>query len=578
MAVEGQKQEMSGRFYVVPVVRTIIVTFFVGLVIGSVMAVVSNGFVIGVGWLADQRASLDFFSFNFGKITVSTAPLICLFIAAVFVILIKRIFRITRYHGPADSIYVAHHADDEPEWKAGIGSTLAAFVSASGGASVGQYGPLVHFGATVGSLVRRLTRGILTTEIFLGCGVAGAIAAGFNAPITGLVFAHEAILRNFSQKAIAPIAISSITAAAVSEWAFGDRNVLAIDHIAPNLVELMPYLLASGPVFGLIAITFMLSLRFSARFAANSNFSAPQLILLAALICGFVGMFIPEILGLGTEAVNDMFADGFEFSYLFILLIAKILMTAVCIGFGLFGGVFSPALFVGASIGAIANKIVAMMGLGAYGPSLAICGMAAVGAAVIGAPISTVLIVLEMTTSYEFAVAAMLSVVSCKIVSNVLFGHSFFDRQLLDRGINISLGRSHINLMDLSVMKYVAKEDFVFFNTQEKTETAIETMAKKGVTEAYILEDNKTFVGKISLQSLIKDGGLTVQSNMEESPLVIYSEDSVLEAIEKASNFVGESIPVLDKGEGKFLGVITEAALFQAYLSMQTKTRDLETS
>ena len=67
-----------------------------------------------------------------------------------------------------------------------------------------------------------------------------------------------------------------------------------------------------------------------------------------------------------------------------------------------------------------------------------------------------------MTTSYEFAVAAMLSVVSCKIVSNVLFGHSFFDRQLLDRGINISLGRSHINLMDLSVMKYVAKEDFVF--------------------------------------------------------------------------------------------------------------------
>ena len=113
-----------------------------------------------------------------------------------------------------------------------------------------------------------------------------------------------------------------------------------------------------------------------------------------------------------------------EFSYLFILLIAKILMTAVCIGFGLFGGVFSPALFVGASIGAIANKIVAMIGLGACGPSLAICGMAAVGAAVIGAPISTVLIVLEMTTSYEFAVAAMLSVVSCKIVSNVL-GHSF---------------------------------------------------------------------------------------------------------------------------------------------------------
>ena len=109
----------------------------------------------------------------------------------------KTRFPYYRWHGPADSIYAAHRTDNELDVRAGFGSTIAAFISASGGAPVGQYGPLVHFGATMGSFLRQMTGGVLTTDVFIGCGVAGAIAAGFNAPIAGLVFAHEAILRHF---------------------------------------------------------------------------------------------------------------------------------------------------------------------------------------------------------------------------------------------------------------------------------------------------------------------------------------------------------------------------------------------
>ena len=92
-------------------------------------------------------------------------------IAAFLVIIVKKIFNLTRYQGPADSILVAHRTNIEPDIKIGIGSTFAAFISACGGASVGQYGPLVHFGATVGSFMRRITKKLLTTEIFLGCGL-----------------------------------------------------------------------------------------------------------------------------------------------------------------------------------------------------------------------------------------------------------------------------------------------------------------------------------------------------------------------------------------------------------------------
>ena len=100
----------------------------------------------------------------------------------------KKRTEIKRFHGPADSIYGAHRTDNEIDTKTGYFSTFAALISAGGGASVGQYGPLVHFGATLGTSIRILTRNALSTDIFIGCGTAAAISAGFNAPIAGLVF------------------------------------------------------------------------------------------------------------------------------------------------------------------------------------------------------------------------------------------------------------------------------------------------------------------------------------------------------------------------------------------------------
>ena len=188
----------------------------VGLGFGFVMSIVSNGFVICVRWLTDLREVRIAYLLGLDQQIAALLPLFCLFFAAFLILQVRRVFGIDRWHGPADSIYAAHRTDNELDTRKGFGSTLAALISAGGGASVGQYGPLVHFGATMGSLVRSWTRGFVTTDVFIGCGVAGAIAAGFNAPIAGVVFAHEAVLRHFSMRAIAPIAIASIS----SSWFF----------------------------------------------------------------------------------------------------------------------------------------------------------------------------------------------------------------------------------------------------------------------------------------------------------------------------------------------------------------------
>ena len=183
--------------------RTINITFQVsvtGIVIGIIVSLCSIGFVFGVQNASNFRTSFGSCLFDVGGLCFSVAPLIFLFITATVIIIVKKYLNIARYHGPADVILSAHSNGTDLDVKTGFLSTFAAFVSASGGASVGQYGPLVHLGGTIGSLIKRYTQNTLTRDVFIGCGVAAAISAGFNSPIGGIIFAHEAILRHFLLK------------------------------------------------------------------------------------------------------------------------------------------------------------------------------------------------------------------------------------------------------------------------------------------------------------------------------------------------------------------------------------------
>ena len=251
-------------------------------------------------------------------------------------------------------------------------------------------------------------------------------------------------------------------------------------------------------------------------------------------------------------------------------------MTAVCIGFGMFGGVFSPAMFVGVTAGAVAGRLFALLGFAVTGPGLAICGMAAVAAAVIGAPVAGVLIILEMTMSYEYALAAMLSIVTATMVSNLVFGHSFFDRQLLDRGIDVAQGRGHIEMMETQILS-IASSDFVRLPPKTTVSEAIDAMAHAEATEAYLVAQDEAFVGKVTLHHLIGKAGSVAAHKLNE-PVSIKSDASLQQAIEVASTFVGESIPIIDRDKNRLEGVVTEADLFQLYLTLQSRVTDLERS
>ena len=565
---------------IISMIKTIGAVMLTGLSIGVLMSIVSNAFVLGVEFLFNSRNHLNYLNFNILGKVVSPTPLVTLGLAVLAILMVRHFFSITRWHGPADAIYAAHRTDNELDIKAGLGSTIAAFISAGSGASVGQYGPLVHFGATVGSYLRKLTGGNISADVFIGCGVAGAIAAGFNAPIAGTIFACETILRHFSLRAVAPVAITSITSAGISKIYFGNLQIFSLSGVTPDLMFLLPLALISGPLFGLLAICYMLLLRKSASIAKNTAWQPWKLLMCAAIITGVTGMFLPEILGLGIEHMDNILKDGFASYYLFLLLIGKLIITAICIGFGMFGGIFSPALFIGSAGGALLTKIAIVLGgtsVGAaIGPGLIICGMAAISSTVVGTPIAGVLIILELTMSYELALAAMLSVVTSALVSHLLFGHSFFDRQLLDRGIDISQGRGQIEMMEKSII-HMADKNFVSFSKDTIVKTAIDKMTNLQVGEAYITGQNRQYLGKLSLHGLLKcEENELATGALMENPTKIKHDASLQQAIETASNFVGESMPILNETTGEILGVLSEADLFQAYLETQNKIIDLE--
>ena len=547
----------------------------IGMFFGIVVSITAHVFVEGVKALSAPRYLIA--PIKLASIDLHYAQVITLSVAGLLIYIIKNVIGIGRWQGPADTIYGAHRPDNELDVKTGLGSTFAAFISASGGASVGQYGPLVHFGAVIGSASKRFLRVKLSTDVFMGCGVAAAISAGFGAPIAGVVFAHEAILRHFSLRAIAPISIASCVAAGTGQFFWSGAKLFEMSDFAGDFSELLLIALLLGPLFGIVAVVLMQSVRHTSKFVAGQKIGAVKALVIAVTLTSFGGAFVPEALGLGGAAIDSIINREFSIGYLVILLVMKIALTTACLGFGLFGGIFSPSLLVGAAAGGIALSIAQMAGFSALSAlGLIICGMAAVSSSVIGAPIAGTMIVLELTGSYEYALLAMISIVTSVLTSHLLFGHSFFDKQLSDRGIDIAGGRSGLEMMERNIVT-ILHQDFTRLTPEATVEEAIHALLNDRATEAYVLDNGNTFIGKVTIQDLLlAQPNALVSSHFQIEIISIKSDASLQQAMEVAVKFVGESIPIIDREKNKMLGIVTEADLFKDYLALQDKIVDLE--
>ena len=284
---------------------------------------------------------------------------------------------------------------------------------------------------------------------------------------------------------------------------------------------------------------------------------------------------MPEALGLGTNTVNDFLSGELVAADAALIVVAKFVATLLCLGFGLFGGVFSPAVFMGAGIGSLFGILATTLGYPEFAMTLmAVCGIAAVTSSVVGAPMAIVIIVLEFTRSYEFALTSLIAVAMSSFISTRIFGYSFFDRQLKGRDYDLRMGRETLALLDYSVSNLNFEQGCVF-NRQDLGSNVTSKLISSNKTEGYIVDDRGVLIGVVNIIDALGNPGRSAETFMSEEFHFLTFQQDLLSAMEIARSFVGEAIPVVDE-KNSYAGCITEGAILSAALEQQEAIRGYE--
>lgn len=349
----------------------------------------------------------------------------------------------SRHGGVADVIEArAHDGKKLSLREAIIGTTISAVTLGFGG-SAGREGPVVYVAASVSkALFRYFELPPSARRIMLGCGVAAAISASFNAPIAGVLFAHEVILGHFAMSAFVPVVISSVIASTMSRAWFGDNPAFLVPDFQITSYWEIPAFALLGITCAIVAICFQTSLIGSDWVARHFRIKDYWRPMIGGFFVGLIALMFPQVLGVGYEATDAALTNHWSLGTMLALIIAKTAATAITLASRMGGGIFSPALYLGAMTGGAFGLMAASVfpELASSEALYAIIGMGAVAASVLGAPISTTVMIFELTGGFAFSIALLFAVSISTGISQAVMGRSFFYWQLYTRGIMLEEG------------------------------------------------------------------------------------------------------------------------------------------
>ncbi len=346
------------------------------------------------------------------------------------------------------------------EVREGLASALASMITLGSGGSGGREGPVVHLAAVISTRVAdRIHASGVTGRDLLGCAVAAAVSASFNAPIAGAIFAMEVVLRHYALHAFAPIAIASIMGTLVNRLVFGDVTefILPVRNMVAFYWEIPAYLIL-GLVAGLVAVVLMRSIFWAEdagdRLRARAHLPRWTGPMIAGAMVGSIAIFAPQVIGVGYEATARALTGQMLLHEAILITLAKVAAVAITLGGRMGGGIFSPSLVVGSFTG-LAFGLIATGLIPAYSgtaTTYALAGMGAVAASVLGAPVSTTLIVFELTGDWQIAIAVMAAVSTATATSSRFVKRSFFLTQLARRDVRVAQGPQEylLQLVDIS--------------------------------------------------------------------------------------------------------------------------------
>jgi CIC family chloride channel protein len=451
---------------------------------------------------------------------------------------------------------------------------LASALCIGSGGSVGREGPIVQIGSALGSSLGQLFR--LSREhvkILVGCGAAAGISATFNAPLAGAVFALEVILGDFAVSTFSPIILSSVLANAFTHYMVGSETAFRVPgyHLV-NFYELFLYaglaILSAIVAFGFTRVLYFFEDVFEA--ISISEYLKP---VIGGCLIGVIGIFIHQILGVGYGAITEVLHNQTVLGLLIVLLFAKLLATSITLGSGGSGGVFAPSLFIGAMLGGAYGHVVHGLfptltgAAGAY----ALVGMGAVVAGTTHAPLTAMLILFEMTDDYQIILPLMLATVLSTLVAKRMEKESIYTLKLSRRGLRINQGVD-LSILDSIPVRDVMNSEYDFLKASTPLGEIVSLLKSGNLTDFPVVDDDGNLKGMVSFQDIkevITDTDLypflVAADAVTGNTPTVEENASLTEALAKFSNHDIHYLPVVETGNEKLIGLISQSTLMRHY-------------
>ena len=452
---------------------------------------------------------------------------------------------------------------------------LASSICIGSGGSAGREGPIIQIGSAIGSTVGQWAN--LSEEkmrTLVGCGAAAGIAATFNAPLAGVMFALEIILGNYGIAAFSPIIVSSVTATAVSRMYLGSYPAFFVPQYTLVSSWEFPLYMLLGAIAGVVGVLYTTLLYKTEDLFDYIKVPEYSKAAIGGLLVGAIGIFIPHTLGVGYDAVGLALLEKLSWHMLLALVFVKILATSITIGSRSSGGVIAPSIFIGAMTGGAFGYFVHSVFPAVTATSGAYClvGMGAVLAAATHGPLHAMLIIFEMTGDYKIILPLMLACIIGYVVASQLKRDSIFTSKLVRKGIDIKAGR------EVNIMKSLLVEDAMITEVDSIAEdmhlkellkltfasrhTSFPVVDKKGLLSGIVtLHDFKEVIWEEGLGDLIIVKDISIPE-----VITVTKGESLDDALGKIGFRNIEQLPVVDEeNTRKIIGILSQRDIFAAY-------------
>ena len=499
-------------------------------------------------------------------------------VGGLLVGLISLLFKSAKGHGVPDVIKAVILGNKISPFVALI-KTISSSITIGSGGSTGREGPIIQIGAALGSGVGQLFRFTGNKlKTVLACGASGGLAATFNAPMGGAMFASEIIIGDFSLKTFSPIIVTSVIATVVSRHYLGDNITFsAPPYEFKDPIELLFYALL-GVICAFVGVLFIKVFYKTEKYFNDLTIPGFLKPALGGFILGLLALFSRRIMGVGYATVMDILNGNLVLPILLILIFLKIIATSLSLASGGAGGLFVPSLFIGAATGGFFGGLIHNLyplqtaTSGAY----ALVAMSALLASTMRAPITAILIIFEITHSYQIILPLMICTIIANVMSNFLYNESIFTYPLTKEGIKIRKSTEESILNNIKVKDVMLKENIVTFKKSAPLYEIINGVQKANHLSFPVVDDENNLIGMLSLddiKSIIFDESvkpLLVADDIcrKRDITYIYPDNTLSDAMSKMGLRDLGAMPVVEKTNNnklRFIGLLRRGDIIMAY-------------